>query len=87
MTSIELTLLAIFGLMIGSFLNVCISRLPAGQSVVSGGYGYSTNQGIDTPQPQIVGERAVGNAWVVEMNNVHGLLSVDLDVWAYCIPA
>jgi hypothetical protein len=26
MTSIELTLLAIFGLMIGSFLNVCISR-------------------------------------------------------------
>ena len=35
MTSIELTLLAIFGLMIGSFLNVCISRLPAGESIVS----------------------------------------------------
>jgi leader peptidase (prepilin peptidase)/N-methyltransferase len=28
-------LLGIFGLMIGSFLNVCISRLPAGQSIVS----------------------------------------------------
>ena len=35
MTFIELTLLAIFGLMIGSFLNVCISRLPAGESIVS----------------------------------------------------
>jgi leader peptidase (prepilin peptidase)/N-methyltransferase len=35
MTAIELTLLAIFGLMIGSFLNVCISRLPAGESIVS----------------------------------------------------
>lgn len=30
-----LPLLGIFGLMIGSFLNVCISRLPAGESVVS----------------------------------------------------
>ncbi len=28
-------LLGIFGLMIGSFLNVCISRLPAGESIVS----------------------------------------------------
>jgi leader peptidase (prepilin peptidase)/N-methyltransferase len=28
-------LLAIFGLIIGSFLNVCIGRLPAGQSIVS----------------------------------------------------
>ena len=28
-------LAGIFGLMIGSFLNVCISRLPAGQSIVS----------------------------------------------------
>jgi leader peptidase (prepilin peptidase) / N-methyltransferase len=29
--------LGVFGLMIGSFLNVCISRLPAGESVVSPG--------------------------------------------------
>jgi leader peptidase (prepilin peptidase)/N-methyltransferase len=29
-----LILLGVFGLMIGSFLNVCISRLPAGESVV-----------------------------------------------------
>jgi leader peptidase (prepilin peptidase)/N-methyltransferase len=28
-------LLAVFGLMVGSFLNVCISRIPAGESVVS----------------------------------------------------
>jgi leader peptidase (prepilin peptidase)/N-methyltransferase len=30
-----LTLLGVFGLMVGSFLNVCISRLPAGESVVT----------------------------------------------------
>jgi len=30
-------LLAVFGLMIGSFLNVCIGRLPAGESIVSPG--------------------------------------------------
>jgi leader peptidase (prepilin peptidase)/N-methyltransferase len=30
-----LALLAILGLMVGSFLNVCIGRLPAGQSIVS----------------------------------------------------
>jgi leader peptidase (prepilin peptidase)/N-methyltransferase len=30
-----LVVLAVFGLMIGSFLNVCIARLPAGESVVS----------------------------------------------------
>jgi leader peptidase (prepilin peptidase)/N-methyltransferase len=30
-----LILLGVFGLMIGSFLNVCISRLPAGESVVT----------------------------------------------------
>ena len=29
-----LIILAIFGLMIGSFLNVCIARLPAGESIV-----------------------------------------------------
>ena len=29
MTSAGLALLGVFGLMIGSFLNVCISRLPA----------------------------------------------------------
>jgi len=28
-------MLAVFGLMVGSFLNVCISRIPAGESVVS----------------------------------------------------
>jgi leader peptidase (prepilin peptidase) / N-methyltransferase len=28
-------LLGVFGLMVGSFLNVCISRIPAGESVVS----------------------------------------------------
>ncbi len=33
-TTTELVLLGVFGLMIGSFLNVCISRLPAGESVV-----------------------------------------------------
>jgi leader peptidase (prepilin peptidase)/N-methyltransferase len=31
----QLFVLALFGLMIGSFLNVCIGRLPAGQSIVS----------------------------------------------------
>jgi leader peptidase (prepilin peptidase)/N-methyltransferase len=30
-----LILLGVFGLLLGSFLNVCISRLPAGESVVS----------------------------------------------------
>jgi len=30
-----LVVLGIFGLMVGSFLNVCISRLPAGESVVT----------------------------------------------------
>lgn len=34
MTVPGLILLGVFGLMIGSFLNVCISRLPAGESVV-----------------------------------------------------
>jgi leader peptidase (prepilin peptidase)/N-methyltransferase len=32
-----LVLVAIFGLMIGSFLNVCIGRIPAGESIVSPG--------------------------------------------------
>lgn len=35
MTLPGLILLGVFGLMVGSFLNVCISRLPAGESVVS----------------------------------------------------
>jgi leader peptidase (prepilin peptidase)/N-methyltransferase len=35
LTPAGLALLAIFGLMIGSFLNVCISRIPAGESVVA----------------------------------------------------
>jgi leader peptidase (prepilin peptidase)/N-methyltransferase len=34
MTPGLLILLGIFGLMVGSFLNVCISRLPAGESIV-----------------------------------------------------
>ena len=37
MTLPGLIALGVFGLMIGSFLNVCISRLPAGESVVSPG--------------------------------------------------
>ena len=35
MTSAFYVLLGVFGLMVGSFLNVCISRLPAGESVVT----------------------------------------------------
>jgi leader peptidase (prepilin peptidase)/N-methyltransferase len=35
MTPAALAFLAALGLMIGSFLNVCISRIPAGESVVS----------------------------------------------------
>ena len=34
MTGAEIAIFALVGLMVGSFLNVCISRLPAGQSVV-----------------------------------------------------
>ncbi len=37
MTTIAFVWLAVFGLMIGSFLNVCIARLPAGESIVSPG--------------------------------------------------
>ena len=37
MTTGALLVLALFGLVIGSFLNVCIGRLPAGESVVSPG--------------------------------------------------
>lgn len=35
MTAFGLVFLAAFGLLMGSFLNVCISRLPAGESIVS----------------------------------------------------
>lgn len=35
MTTSELFVLGVFGLMVGSFLNVCICRLPAGQSIVT----------------------------------------------------
>jgi leader peptidase (prepilin peptidase) / N-methyltransferase len=34
-TLIGLVFLGVFGLMVGSFLNVCISRLPAGESIVT----------------------------------------------------
>lgn len=34
MTAAGLTLLALVGLVVGSFLNVCIGRLPAGESIV-----------------------------------------------------
>jgi leader peptidase (prepilin peptidase)/N-methyltransferase len=36
-TPLELAALGVFGLMIGSFVNVCISRLPAGESVIAPG--------------------------------------------------
>ena len=35
MTPGFLVLVGVFGLMVGSFLNVCISRIPAGESVVT----------------------------------------------------
>jgi leader peptidase (prepilin peptidase)/N-methyltransferase len=35
MTPAELVVLGVFGLMVGSFLNVCICRLPAGISIVT----------------------------------------------------
>ena len=35
MTTAELVVLGVFGLMIGSFLNVCIGRMPAGLSIVT----------------------------------------------------
>lgn len=35
MTSVEFVVLGVFGLMVGSFLNVCIGRLPAGLSIVT----------------------------------------------------
>jgi leader peptidase (prepilin peptidase) / N-methyltransferase len=34
MTMLAVALAGVFGLMLGSFLNVCISRLPAGESIV-----------------------------------------------------
>src|SRR5262245_34733233 len=37
MTPMILAGLAVFGLMVGSFLNVCIGRIPAGESIVSPG--------------------------------------------------
>ena len=37
MNAILLPILGVFGLMIGIFLNVCIARLPAGESIVSPG--------------------------------------------------
>lgn len=37
MTPLGVVLIGLFGLMVGSFLNVCISRLPAGESVVHPG--------------------------------------------------
>jgi prepilin signal peptidase PulO-like enzyme (type II secretory pathway) len=35
MPPLFLVVLGVFGLMVGSFLNVCISRLPEGESVVT----------------------------------------------------
>ncbi len=35
MTPLELAVLGLLGLMVGSFLNVCISRMPAGMSIVT----------------------------------------------------
>lgn len=37
MTTAAFALVGVFGLMIGSFLNVCIARIPAGESIVSPG--------------------------------------------------
>jgi hypothetical protein len=59
---------------------------PADQSVVSGGYSFNTNQGVDIPQPQITGELVQDNGWLVELNNVNRTGNVDLTVYAYCIP-
>lgn len=59
---------------------------PDDRAIVSGGYEFSTNQGITTPQPQVVGQRVVGNAWQVTVNNGNGSVPVDLEVFAYCIP-
>lgn len=59
---------------------------PDDEAVVSGGYEFDTNQGITTPQPQVVGERVVGNSWTVTLNNVGGTLPVHLDVFANCVP-
>jgi len=35
MTAPEIALVGVFGLMVGSFLNVCIARLPRGESIVT----------------------------------------------------
>jgi leader peptidase (prepilin peptidase) / N-methyltransferase len=35
MPPVDLLIVGIFGLMVGSFLNVCIGRIPAGESIVS----------------------------------------------------
>ncbi|MCC7185641.1 MAG: prepilin peptidase [Acidobacteria bacterium] len=35
MTPMEIVVVGIFGLMVGSFLNVCIARLPRGESIVT----------------------------------------------------
>ncbi len=35
MTTPEIALVGVFGLMVGSFLNVCIARLPRGESIVT----------------------------------------------------
>jgi hypothetical protein len=59
---------------------------PADMSVWSGGFAWDTNQGIDVPQPTLVGTRIVGQEFVVEVNNVNGTVPFDLDVYAYCVP-
>jgi hypothetical protein len=57
-----------------------------GESIVSGGYSFDTNQGVNVAQPQVVSESIVGNSWLVTVNNLNRDGNVDVDVFANCVP-